>query len=53
MDTSASELVLVSDEELQKLAEELQVFAFRVADQYLTQASAPDPLSHALITKKD
>ena len=80
MDTPTSELILVSDEELQKLAEEfgptsaevqvlaqlasqraqdLQVFAFRVADQYLTgplpetaaQASAPDPLSHALSAK--
>ena len=80
MDTPASELILVSDEELQNLAEEfgptsaeaqvlaqlasqraqdLQIFAFRVGDQYVTgplpeasaQASAPDPLIHALSTK--
>jgi hypothetical protein len=79
METPTPELLLVSDEELQQLAEEfgptsaeaqvlvqlasqraqdLQVFAFRVGDQYVTgplpeaagQASAPDPLTHALKT---
>ena len=81
METPASELILVSDEELQELADELgptsaeaqvlaqlasqrahdlQVFAFRVGDQYVTgplpeaaaQASAPDPISHALKTAR-
>ena len=77
MGTPAQELLPVSDEELQRLAEEfgptsaeaqvlaqlasqraqdLQVFAFRVGDQYVTgplpesatQASAPDLLAEAL-----
>jgi hypothetical protein len=74
---SGTDLLLVTDEELRRFAEEfgptsaeaqvlaqltsqraqdLQVFAFRVGDQYVTgplpeaagQASAPDPLEYAL-----
>jgi hypothetical protein len=77
METPPSELILVSDAELEHLARELgrtsaeaqvlaqlasqraldlQVFAFRVGDQYVTgslpevapQASAPDLLTRAL-----
>jgi len=68
MDTTSSELVLVADEDLQRLAEErgptsaeaqvlaqlsiqraqdLQIYAFRVGDQYVTGA-LPEPSPQAM-----